>query len=210
MFALDCLSKICICICYSQNLLAETTMCWQLNWHRTDVGRMIGLFIATCSQTHEPTLAADNDDRHRWPTLFSRVFPPSHLTSSILGEDPSHPTTRGSEPLNRIWDHWTSVLPKRGRKEPLENIGVPLWTRLRWRRVWHKDRQILGAVWGRVMTTAPYILRESAPIRKLRLTNLLLPKTSSFDSSLYFLQRSVVTLWCAWMILKKDNYNKMN
>ena len=86
MFALDCLSKICICICYSQNLLAETTMCWQLNWHRTDVGRMIGLFIATCSQTHEPTLAADNDDRHRWPTLFSRVFPPSHLTSSILGK----------------------------------------------------------------------------------------------------------------------------
>ena len=43
-----------------------------------------------------------------------------HQTGNDLQEDP---TTCGSEPLNRIWDHWTSVLPTRGRRQPLENTG---------------------------------------------------------------------------------------
>ena len=38
------------------------------------------------------------------------------------------PTTRGSKPLSQIRDRWASVLPTRGRKRPLENTGVQLWT----------------------------------------------------------------------------------
>jgi len=41
------------------------------------------------------------------------------------------PTTRGSKPLSQIRDRWASVLPTRGRKRPLENTGVQLWTWLR-------------------------------------------------------------------------------
>ena len=45
------------------------------------------------------------------------------------------PTTRGSEPLNRISVYRRSVLPKRGRIPPLENIGVRTGTRLHSRSV---------------------------------------------------------------------------
>ena len=64
-------------------------------------------------------------------------FASLHQTGNDLQEDP---TTRDSEPVNRIWDHWTSVLPTRGRRQPLENTGVRLWTRLRSRKVCHKER----------------------------------------------------------------------
>jgi len=52
-------------------------------------------------------------------------FASLHQTGIDLQEDP---TTCGSQPLNRIWDHWTSVLPTRGRRQPLNNTDVRLWT----------------------------------------------------------------------------------
>ena len=62
-------------------------------------------------------------------------FTSLHQTGNGLQEDP---TTRGSEPLNRIWDHWTSVLPTCRRRQPLENTGVRLWTCSR--RVYHEEK----------------------------------------------------------------------
>jgi len=44
---------------------------------------------------------------------------PLMVTASTL-EDP---VTRGTEPLNPMWDHWTSVHSMRGRKQPLEITG---------------------------------------------------------------------------------------
>ena len=64
-------------------------------------------------------------------------FASLHQTGHDLQEDP---TTRGSEPLNRIWDHWTSVLPTRGRRQPLENTGIHCDHGLRSRRACHEER----------------------------------------------------------------------
>ena len=69
-------------------------------------------------------------------------FASLHQTGNDLQEDPN---TRGSEPLSRIWDHWTSVLRTRGGRQPLENTGVRLWTRLRSRRVYpRRERQSIN------------------------------------------------------------------
>ena len=52
-----------------------------------------------------------------------------------------NPTTHGSEPSNQTWDRWTLVLPMRGRKQPLENTGIWLWTWLSSRRVCYEDKK---------------------------------------------------------------------
>ena len=61
------------------------------------------------------------------------------LNRNDLREDP---TTHGSEPLNQIRDHWTSVLPVHGSRQSLENTGVQLWAWLRSRRVCHEEREL--------------------------------------------------------------------
>jgi len=68
--------------------------------------------------------SAPDDDDHHYAVAAAIRKPPSDWKRGI----PNLPITRGSEPLNRIWDHWTSVLPTRGRRQPLENTGVRLWT----------------------------------------------------------------------------------
>ena len=81
-------------------------------------------------------------------------FTSLHQTGTDLQEDP---TTRGSEPLNQIWDHWTSILPTRGRRQPLENTGVPLWTWICSRRVCYEERVAPAAPYSRQITkSAPY------------------------------------------------------
>ena len=79
--------------------------------------------------------SAPDEDHHRAVVAAIRK-PPSDWK-----RPPEDPTTRGQEPLNEIWDHRTSVLPTRGRRQPLENPGVRLWTRLRSRRVCHEERE---------------------------------------------------------------------
>ena len=87
-----------------------------------------------------------------------------HQTGNDLQEDPA---TRGSEPLNRIWNRRTSVLPTRGRRQPLENTGIPLWTRLRSRRVCHEDRVIFRRVAGKLFETrGPVLPKHSFSRRK--------------------------------------------
>ena len=49
--------------------------------------------------------------------------------------------TRGSEPLKQIWHCWIMVLPMHGRRQPLDNTGIQLWTKLCSRRVYHEVRR---------------------------------------------------------------------
>jgi len=83
-------------------------------------------------------------------------FTSLHQTGNDLQEDP---TTRGSEPLNRIWDLWTPVLPIRGRRQPLENTGVRLWTRLRLRRTvcYEEEKKKTAICYSAVQATWPWV-----------------------------------------------------
>jgi len=83
-------------------------------------------------------------------------FTSLHQTGNDLQEDP---TTRGSEPLNRIWDLWTPVLPIRGRRQPLENTGVRLWTRLHLRRTvcYEEEKKKTAICYSAVQATWPWV-----------------------------------------------------
>jgi len=60
------------------------------------------------------------------------------FSSSVLANQTANDL---SEPSNRIWDHWTSVFPTRGTRQPLKNTRVRLWTRLCSRRVCYEERE---------------------------------------------------------------------
>jgi len=83
-------------------------------------------------------------------------FTSLHQTGNDLHEDP---TTRGSEPLNGIWDLWTPVLPTRGRSQPLENTGVRLWTRLHLRRTvcYEEEKKKTAICYSAVQATWPWV-----------------------------------------------------
>ena len=58
-------------------------------------------------------LTAKNRDPLRNPMLGNRIW--ASFTFLLI---------------NWIWDHWTLVFPTHERKQPLENTGIRLWTRL--------------------------------------------------------------------------------
>jgi len=71
-------------------------------------------------------------------TNYPLIMEHPHLTRNDLQEDP---TTHGSELLSLSWDHWTSVLPTRGRMHLLKKSGIWLCTWRRSRTICHKQNK---------------------------------------------------------------------